>query len=327
MDQDPMKLFGQDRSATADVAPAPIGDAAPERKSLWRAKGFKRLLSALVLLAVVAVCVVGYTRANNYGTRIVQARPVDARIEIVNPPAWLDRRIVGALLDEAYQLAQKDQATYDRSRNTQDAGILREFADLYTGTAKASPAPPATAATDPAPVNRQTVGYNAWIKQITEVRRNVAKDKSIQTIEITAEWREPAAWVRVKDLLCLIDADGTRLPGDYHADDRPRSRLMAMTGIDLPATQVVPQPGERWTAAGGQLGGDLLAGMNLVNALRHQQFAGQISEIDLSNYEGRQNPLAAWIVLDTVFNVPGGSGVPAASQVQWGRAHWRGAAL
>jgi hypothetical protein len=328
MDDNPPKLYGSERESAAP-GPSDFSSEGSPRVRFWAKRGFKRFTSVAVLLFVIAACIAGYTRANSYGNRIVQARPVDARIEILNPPSWLDRRIVASLLDEAYQFAQKDDATYQRARNTLDAGILREFADLYTGAAAAS-----DAATAPAPHSRQAIGYNAWIRKVVEVRREIAPDKSVQTIQISAEWRVPAAWIRVKDMLCLIDADGTRLPGDYRLEDRPRSRLQVLAGLDFPrAGQPIPQPGEIWTAApGAPLAADLAAGLELINTIKRQPFAQQIHEIDMSNHAGRVNAQTAWIVFNTIFKLPPNGGTagavpalpalpspPAPTRVEWGR--------
>ena len=130
----------------------------------------------------------------------------------------------------------------------------RQIAALYTGTDTV----------DGKPVSRQATGFNAWIKRVTEVRRNVAKDNSVQTIEIYADWRTPAAWVRAKagdaaaEMLYLIDAEGVRLPGDYAAG-QSRANLMVIAGVDLPAVggkPRVPAPGQPWAAGKGEKLGD-----------------------------------------------------------------------
>jgi hypothetical protein len=268
------------------------------------------LVTFCSLMVVLAVCVEGYRRATNYGRKVVEAHPVEARIEIANSPAYLDRRIVDSLLTEAYQFAAKDEATYNRVRNTLDGEILRNFADLYTGS-------------DGGTTSRQAAGYNAWIKRVTQVRRDIAADRSIQTIRIFVEWREPAVWARSGDLLYLLDAQGTRLPGDYHLEDRGRSKLMVISGVDLPAasgTVAVPAPGEKWTTdKNGTLGVDLLAGMQLAERLRKQQFASQIDAVDMANYAGRKDSTAPWIVLDTVWETADMSGKLQRHVVEWGR--------
>ena len=50
--------------------------------------------------------------------------------------------------------------------------------------------------------SRASHGCGTWSRGI----------KSVQTIQIFAHWREPAAWVRVGDGLYLIDASGTCAP-------------------------------------------------------------------------------------------------------------------
>jgi hypothetical protein len=291
-------------------APAAMLAAAPTPARPRGRRAFKVMLSAAALLATVGACAAGYIHATHYGRKVVESHLVDARIEIANPPAYLDRGIVNMLLQEAYQLAQKDEETYNRSRNTLDGEILGAYADLYTGTQTA----------DGKPVKRQAVGFNAWMESVTQVRRVVARDKSVQTIQIFARWREPAAWVRVGDSLYLIDALGTRLPGEYRVPDRGANKLMVVTGVDLPVTDgkpAVPAPGEGWrTGDDGALGDDLAAGMQLAGQLSRQAFAGQIAAIDVANLDGRRDPMAPWIVLDTVWQTGSGTGPRV---VWWGR--------
>ena len=173
-------------------------------------------------------------------------------------------------------------------------------------------------------MQRQATGYNAWISKVIQVRRDMAADKSVQTIQIFAEWRQPAAWVRAGDMAYLIDAAGTWLPGDYPLKTRQAGRLMTLAGLELPVADgksVVPLPGELWRggasgeAKSGPAGEDLLAGMKMIGALQGQKYVKQIDAIDLSNFGGRKDAKAAWITLATVF--AGDQGVPHV--VQWGR--------
>ena len=297
----------------ATTTPAPMsgmGDGGSARGGggrprIWKRRWFQGLLSVLSVVTVVGVCAEMGRRANTYGKHVVESKPVDARIEISNPPAYLDRAIVNSLLEESYNFAQKDEATYNRARNVLDGAILREFADLYTGTETVD------GKTQP----RQQVGYNAWIERITEVRREVAKDKSQQTIQIMVQWRQPEAWVRVGDKLCLIDAQGTRLPGDYRPEDRPRSRLLVITGVDAPSGGL-PQPGEKWVSGkNGAMGDDMLAAMELVDRLKRQPFALQIDAVDMTNFGGKKDAKGPWITLQTIWQAADGS----ARMVMWGR--------
>jgi hypothetical protein len=293
--------------------PVPM-KAGTEKGSFWKQPGTQTMLSVVAVLAVIAACAAAYMRATHYGSEVVESHLVDTRIEISNAPAYLDRRIVNMLLDEAYQFAQKDEATFNRVRNTQDREILGEFARLYTDTQPA-------AEVGGTPVKRQSQGFNAWIEEVTLVRREVARDKSVQTIQLHAKWRQPVAWVRVGENLYLIDAAGTRLPGEYRREDRVGNRMMVLAGVDLPAgggggSAAVPAPGEKWSSGkDGGMGEDLTAGLKLAGLLGKADFAGQIEAIDMSNVGGRHDALAPWIKLETIWQTA--TGTPRT--IWWGR--------
>jgi hypothetical protein len=311
MQADDAKLFGAGREA-AESGPFPfVAPSAGARDGRKARPWMRPLITAGAVLLIAGICAEIYRRAAIFGTRVLQAHPVDARIEISNPPPWIPHPVVSGLLEEAYQFAQRDEATYQRSRNTLDKGILQEFAALYAGIDH----------TGEKPVDRQSLGFNAWIKDVSQVRRNIAKDKSIQTIQIFAEWRQPAAWLRTGpgDEMCLIDDQGVRLPGEYHAADRAQSSLMVITGMDLPLIDgepAIPRPGQRWAARGDDsLGEDLLAGMQLAERLQTQRYAGQIAAIDVTNFSGRKNVREPWVVFQTIW--PGADGSPRV--IQWGR--------
>ena len=98
---------------------------------------------------------------------------------------------------------------------------------------------------------------------------------------------------------------------------------MVISGVDLPAasgTPAVPAPGQRWAAGkDAALGADLQAGMQLVERIQKQLFAAQIDAVDMANFHGRRDPLASWILLDTVWeSAEGGTLKPHV--VEWGRA-------
>jgi hypothetical protein len=287
-------------------------ESSTEPTGFLKARWFRALVTFCCVLLVVAVCFEVYRRAVNYGTEVVQARPVEARIVMQNPPAWLHREIVRKLLDEAYAYVQKDEATCNRARNILDSDVLQQIANVYTGADVVAGKT----------ISRQSKGFNAWVKRITKVQRNISKDESSQIIEIYAEWRAPYAWVKANggsgDMLYLIDADGTRLPGDYPVSDRNATKLMVITGVDLTSggKPMIPAPGERWVAvAGDPPGDDLLAAMKLVDTLKGERFVGQIDAIDMTNFNGRKDARSAWIVMPTVWKTADGT----QTVVWWGR--------
>ena len=102
---------------------------------MMQAPWFKVLLTFCSVLVVAAICIELYRRVEAYGKRVVEAHPVNAQIEISNPPAWLDRQIVSSLLDEAYQYARKDEATYNQAECAGPGYFFTEIAgQLYTET-------------------------------------------------------------------------------------------------------------------------------------------------------------------------------------------------
>src|SRR5262249_54422808 len=113
----------------------------------------------------------------------------------------------------------------------------------------------------------------------------------------------------------LVDSDFVRLPGEYSlADRKATAGLMAISNVDLPdgagGNKIVPQPSESWQTD------DLAAAMKLVDLLHAQPFAAQIASINMTNFQGRKDPLQPWILLDTIW--PATDGKPRA--VRWGRS-------
>jgi hypothetical protein len=292
----------------------PFKRKSPEssEQSILQTRWFGSLLSFCVLLLIVAGIVEFYWRAERYASQTVKNKfnpdqasaAAQERIpllcELKNQPAWLDKTIIDQIFNETQEFAARDQATYDRLQNPLDQDILREIAENYTGV-------------DAKGVNRWAQRNNAWIRRVVEVRRVIAKDKKSQTIEIYAEYRQPAAWVIHEGKCYLIDGEFVRLPGEYsHADRKHAAGLMAITGISLPTGATsVPEPSASWHTP------DLVAGMELVKLLFAQRFASQIDAIDMSNHKGRRDSRQPWIVLNTIWPMAADANRPRT--VHWGR--------
>jgi hypothetical protein len=216
----------------------------------------------------------------------------------MNKPSWLDPAILNQIFAETQTFAARDQATYDRLLNPLDHDVLNALAANYTGT-------------DAEGVNHWTLRDNAWIQRITEVRRVISPDRKSESIEVYADYRQPAAWVACKDKFYLLDKQAVRLPGEYSFEDRKATAgLMAISGVELPAGMTaVPKPSETWS------GDDLAAGMKLAEFLRGQSFDGQVASIDMANFRGRVDKNAPWILLDTIW--PAADGKPRV--INWGR--------
>lgn len=246
------------------------------------------LLNLAVVLLLAAVIIEVYRWADRRAKPLVkkQTERIDVRAQLKNVPTWLDPRITAQILAHTNAFQRRDQATADRFQDPLDQEILRDIAANYTGT-------------DSDGINHWSLHENAWIKKITEVRRVISADRKSQIIEISAEYRFPAAWVEYENNYYLVDADLVRLPDTFSAADRKHTpALMQLTGVQLPpGNKAVPQPSEQWNTE------DVAAGLALINLLSKQPYVGQIASIDLGNFRGRKDPLKSWITLNTIFNV------------------------
>ncbi|MGN6370235.1 MAG: hypothetical protein ACTHN5_18415 [Phycisphaerae bacterium] len=286
------------------------GEGGEREPRFYEVPWIRSLISLCVVLLVIAVLIESYHAVKAYGDRVVKqefteqpnavgGEKIALSAELMNKPKWLHPEILATIFAETQTFAARDQATYNRLLNPLDKDVLKEIADNYTGT-------------DASGVNHWTLRDNAWIKKIDEVRRVVSKDRKSETIEIYAQYRQPAAWVQVGDKFYLIDDEFVRLPGEYSPADRNATAgLMAITNVDLPdGAKKVPQPSESWNTE------DLAAGMKLVNLLQKQPFVGQIASIDMANYKGRKDSQKPWILLNTTFAAADGS----PRVVRWGRS-------
>jgi hypothetical protein len=283
-----------------------------EEPSILQTRWFAPLLSFCIMLLIVAGFVEFYRRAEPYASREIRNdfgrsgghEKIPLFCQLMNKPAWLAPAITEQLFAETQNFARHDQSTYDRLQDPLDQDILRQIADNYTGI-------------DATGVNHRALRDNAWIKKITEVRRVIAPDRKSQTIEIYAEYRQPAAWVLHGGKCYLIDDEFTRLPLEYtDADRKKMPAWMAIRGTSLPEGMTkAPEPGESWDTP------DLEAGMKLIDLLQAspqaRMFLSQIDSIDVSNFHGRKDPGQPQLVLDTIW--PSSADPTKPRIIQWGR--------
>jgi hypothetical protein len=113
-----------------------------------------------------------------------------------------------------------------------------------------------------------------WIKSVDRisVRPNAV-------VSIKCQFRRPAAWIREGRFCYLTDREGHRLPGRYHVEECSGGALLMIEGVDAAA----PEIGQVWR------GGDLAAGLKLVDLLADKPFRSQVAGIDVSNHDGRRD--------------------------------------
>jgi hypothetical protein len=121
---------------------------------------------------------------------------------------------------------------------------------------------------------------SGWVRQVHSVRRH-----SDGVFEIRCDFRAPFAMVQGGASFYLVDEEGVRLPGVYAYDPR----WIFLAGV----THSSPAVGERWP------GDDIPAGLAVVEAIREEPYAAQITSVILDNYEGRVDARAVHVELAT----------------------------
>jgi hypothetical protein len=131
-----------------------------------------------------------------------------------------------------------------------------------------------------------------WVAEVHYVRRTPAAE-----FVISCQYRVPVALVQQGTDFYLVDEAGVRLPGVYRYD--PAWPLVQ--GVALPA----PDAGFRWP------GPDLQAGLKLIEILRRERFAEQITAVLVDNFAGREDRRRAHLELSTDR---------AGGRIRWGSA-------
>ena len=126
----------------------------------------------------------------------------------------------------------------------------------------------------------QTAGTSGWVRRVKAVRR-----LSDGRFEIRCAYRVPFAMVQKNDQFILVDHEGVRLPGSYRYD--PAWLLVQGVGYEPPGV------GEPWQ------GDDIKAGLSLVNLIREEAFARQVTAVLVDNFGGRLDPRQTHIELAT----------------------------
>jgi len=108
---------------------------------------------------------------------------------------------------------------------------------------------------------------SGWFESISQIRR-----RSLDSVEVTGFWAEPAALVRDADGDHLIDTRGRLMPRSYLPGSAPA--FPRIIGVRSPRPAV---PGQRY-------GGDATAALALLRVLDGLPFRPQIAAVDLSRY-------------------------------------------
>lgn len=122
----------------------------------------------------------------------------------------------------------------------------------------------------------QTLADTGWFEAITAVRRDRSKDGA-RVLRIEAQWRRPAAVVRLGELDYLVSWSGQIMPVAY---PRGTSGQVAIVGASQQPTRVDGR------VAHGQVwpGRDISAALEVLSVVRPQRWIDQVEAIDVSAY-------------------------------------------
>lgn len=142
----------------------------------------------------------------------------------------------------------------------------------------------------------------AWVERVERVeKRDPRVNPADPPLEVRLRFRCPVAFVEGDRGTYLVDAEGVRLPGVYPSAPRlGQATLLVIRG----AHATPPQPGRQW------LGGGVLAGVRVAEAVSPQRQVYQVTTIDVENFGGRRNPRDTEIALYT----------RSGTRIKWGKA-------
>ena len=126
------------------------------------------------------------------------------------------------------------------------------------------------------------MAQSPWVNQVNKVSKHYGN-----VVTVDCNFRAPAALVRERGGLVLVDREGIRLPADVVRHSLASMDLLLIQGVSAAA----PHTGARWD------GEDLLAGLALADLIQRQRYANHIVAVNVSNYAGRSDPVAAHLEL------------------------------
>lgn len=123
------------------------------------------------------------------------------------------------------------------------------------------------------PTAKDALQESGWFKSVRQLRL-----EGNGGFLVDAEFRTPVALVLHGGREHLVDIDGCRLPLDWTLGSRPSApHWISLINAENPPPG---QPGERW------MGADVIAGLELLAAIRGQPWESKVAAIDLSRHAG-----------------------------------------
>ena len=156
-------------------------------------------------------------------------------------------------------------------------GICEQVSEL-AGENPSDPGLPAKAAA--------LLAQNIWVKRVATAG---VVNNSEGTLIIRCDFRKPLAAVSTGPVLVRVDEGGLVLPGELARTAVPVGKYKEIVGV----TSDPPQAGQVWGSD------DLQAGVAVLRLIEGRAFGGEITAVDVNNYNGRRNVSRPHIVLKT----------------------------
>ncbi|MCK4850127.1 MAG: hypothetical protein KAT11_02190, partial [Phycisphaerae bacterium] len=127
---------------------------------------------------------------------------------------------------------------------------------------------------------------NIWVKRVLPA--GVVNNYD-GTLSIRCEFRKPIAAVSTGGVLVRVDAQALVLPGRLLPSSVAVDKYKSILGV----TSEPPEAGQVWDSP------DLLAAVELLRLIQDRPFSREITAINVSNYNGRQDVSKPHIVMLT----------------------------
>lgn len=214
--------------------------AKPQTKG-WDPRKTLAVIEVVATIAVLTALTLGWRHAERYLTNYAHThQPMDngtEQVDLVDAPIWMSP-----------MLRQDLRVAVARNIST-DAMKVQ---DLQAAAA--------------------SLNNNPWVAGVSSVHRMPGGK-----IEVSAQYREPIAFVDGVDGLRLVDEQAVRLPGIYNRSEAIKIGLPIITGVQTPPSS----EGGVWS------GESLRAGLSLVKMLQRQPYLSQVTAFDVSERDVR----------------------------------------
>ncbi len=233
-------------------------------------------LKTLAALAVGGGVAVAVVKSKDYVQQ--QRDPAPPPVALAEQPVWMSDLVAGRIIDAVKPAAggQSDSGgPFDRAALQRRAEVLA-----------ASP----------------------WVREVRQVRRAydpAAPDRT--RIVIDCDFRAPVALVAWRDHHWLVDRDGVMLPEGFTGDQV--DQVVYGTDGRVNVRRIVGAAAPPAGAGAAWPGGDVRAGLDLLDLMSRQPFGQDVVGVDVTNFNRRRSATAAQLVLLTRHG----------TEVRWGR--------